>query len=357
MTAVDSQQLECALASLRDSYNIIELPVDDCPVFLAVALPLTPVTTGLKPRLPAGRGMTRQQAFLSAAAEATELAATLHTEGLPLKSDGSFSYVTAERLADGNPVEVMAQEVFLDWANTNGENLISDADSSGCAASVNLEDATNRALLECIERDAFAIWWYGRQSRQHFPLAVIDNIHPRLSWWLEQRSRKTILIDISTEFKIPVVAAVSCAQNGSNIAIGTAAASNTEAALLSAVTEMIQMEVSMKMGNSPNNRDLNMWVKGANICDLKQFAPLPNSAQLYKNIEPVLKILQSANTDIIRIDLSRPDKVFSVVRIIAPQLCRMKGRYLADRIIKFSANNPEFCGATRITEFENLEPY
>jgi ribosomal protein S12 methylthiotransferase accessory factor YcaO len=357
MTAVDSQQLECALASLRDSYNIIELPVDDCPVFLAVALPLTPVTTGLKPRLPAGRGLSRQQALLSAAAEATELAATLHTEGFPLKSDGSFSYVTAERLADGKPVEVLAQEVFLDWANTNGENLIADADSSGCAAGVNLVDATNRALLECIERDAFAIWWYGRQSRQHFPLAAIDNIHPRLSWWLEQRSRKTVLIDITTEFKIPVVAAVSYDEAGSNIAIGTAAASNTEAALLSAVTEMIQMEVSMKMGNSPNNRDLNMWVKAANISNLKQFAPLPDSAQFYKNIEPVLKILQSANVDLTRIDLSSADKVFSVVRIIAPLLYRMKGRYFAQRIINSGTNNPEFGGATRADDFEKLEPY
>jgi thiazole/oxazole-forming peptide maturase SagD family component len=301
--------------------------------------------------------MTRQQALLSAAAEATELAATLHTEGFPLKSDGSFSYVTAERLADGKPVEVLAQEVFLDWANTNGENLISDADSSGCAASANLEDATNRALLECIERDAFAIWWYGRQSRQHFPLSAIDNIHPRLSWCLEQRSRKTILIDITTEFKIPVVAAISYDQAGSNIAIGTAAASNTEAALLSAVTEMIQMEVSMKIGNSHTNRDLRNWVTGANISSLKQFAPLLSVAKFSKTAEQVQKILQSSNINLIRIELSDSGKAFAVARILAPQLCKMKGKYVAERIIKSSVNNPEFGGATRVENFENLEPY
>ena len=54
-------------------------PLEDLnrPVFLVVALPVHEGVTGRKPRLPAGRGLTPQQALVSAGADALELRASL----------------------------------------------------------------------------------------------------------------------------------------------------------------------------------------------------------------------------------------------------------------------------------------
>ena len=55
----------------------MSLAVADCPVFLAIACPEADGVTGLKPRLPAGRGLSQAEALITAAAEAVELRASL----------------------------------------------------------------------------------------------------------------------------------------------------------------------------------------------------------------------------------------------------------------------------------------
>ena len=68
------QNLNDTLMVLRQTlafdYRIIALEMPTSPVFMAVALPLAPEVTGLKPRLPSGRGLSLPQAMVSAGAEA-----------------------------------------------------------------------------------------------------------------------------------------------------------------------------------------------------------------------------------------------------------------------------------------------
>ena len=71
--------------ALAQDFRIMPLHAPEAPLFLAVALPVDEGVTGLKPRLPAGRGFTPHQAMLAAGAEALELRASLaqrHAEGL-----------------------------------------------------------------------------------------------------------------------------------------------------------------------------------------------------------------------------------------------------------------------------------
>jgi ribosomal protein S12 methylthiotransferase accessory factor YcaO len=357
MTGTDILLLERALESLNGKFDVVELPIHECPVFLAIAVPVHSKITGLKSRLPAGRGLSRVQAMLSAAAEASELLSTLTATSDFVTVEDGVAKVSATRLSDGALISIPAQDVFLDWATEHGEPLTFDADSTGCAAGQNLDDATERALFECVERDAFAVWWYGQQSRQHLPLSYVDMIHPRIAWWLDQRLRRTVLIDITSDLGVPVYAAVSCEPEGSKIAVGTAAGPQTSSTLLSAITEMIQIEVSMDIGATPENHILAKWLGGADFNSLKQFTALDGLAQERRLVGSTTSKLQSAGHPILRVDLTKVGDVFSTVRIITPQLCKMDRRFFAHRIIANAQLHPEYNGATDEREFETLEPY
>jgi ribosomal protein S12 methylthiotransferase accessory factor YcaO len=357
MTCDDAKLLERAIKNLNGKFNVLELPMHDSPVFLAVAFPAQRSVTGIKPRLPAGRGFSRSQAMLSAVAEAGELLATLAMPHAVTAGENGTAKVPATRLSDGQSVEVSAQQVFLDWAAAHDEPLAHDADSTGCAAGQNLEDATTRALFECLERDALAIWWYGKQSRHHLPMSYMDTLHPRLAWWLDQRSRRTVFIDITSDLGVPTYAAVSCEPDGSGIAIGTAAGLQTSSTLLSATTEMIQMEASMEIGMTPANQELFNWRDLVLFDSMKQFAAIEGSARVRHLVGSVLTRMDATDFPILRVDLTQKEGVFSVVRMIVPGLCKMNRGINAERIVKNALHHPEYGGVLRESEFEVVEPY
>ena len=172
--------------ALIQDFRLAPLDGQDRPVFLAVAWPAHDGVTGRKPRLPAGRGLTAQQALVATAAEAIELRASLAQRHLPTlahlpRRDGLAS-VAARDLLSGHSVPVPAQEVWLDCATTLDEPLVCDATSTGCAAGRTQNDATAAALWECIERDAPALWWHGGVPARPLALEVIDRPQPRLFW-------------------------------------------------------------------------------------------------------------------------------------------------------------------------------
>ena len=84
------------------------------------------------------------------------------------------------------------------------------ADPSGNAAGNSLEEAVLHGLLELIERDALAIWWYNRIRRPAIALDAFDDpyIH-RLAARYAARGRALWALDLTTDLGIPAVAAVS----------------------------------------------------------------------------------------------------------------------------------------------------
>jgi ribosomal protein S12 methylthiotransferase accessory factor len=100
-------------------------------------------------------------------------------------------------------------------------------------------------VLELEERDATASWWYGRRERAPIDVAAIEGA-PKLSRWLADRERRSVLFDITTDLDIPVMAAMSAEPDGGDIALGFSARLDPNAAAISALTEMLQMEVSLE---------------------------------------------------------------------------------------------------------------
>lgn len=126
----------------------------------------------------------------------------------------------------------------------DGEDPVTN---SGCGAGVSLENAILHGLYELIERDAFALWWLGGRPGRPIELSSVGHHvagqvlnHLRAG----QTDRTCWLLDISTEFDVPCIAAVSTNRNGMGIAAGTSAGPNVEKAAQNALIEMCMMEMA-----------------------------------------------------------------------------------------------------------------
>lgn len=339
LTSIDTvQRLAQALAH---DFTLMPLHAPEAPVFLAVAAPTDDGVTGLKPRLPAGRGMTARQAMIAAGAEALELRASLaqnraaQLSRLP-RTDG-YAMVPATDLMSGADVAVLAQEIYLDCAAVLGEPLACDANSTGCAVGLTREVALATAVWECVERDAVALWWHGQRPPLALALEVIDDLQPRLFWWLHQRERRTMLLDLTTDIGLPVVAAVSSDPDGRVVAMGSAARPVLADAALAAVTEMVQTEVSISLARDAGDPETLAWIDHAVLHGQAQFQPTANTdsaGYAILGLEALVTRLCSLGHRVLAVELTLPGDPLPTLRAIIPGLCAMQGRIDTERFAR-----------------------
>lgn len=316
--------------AMAHDFRIMALDEPEAPLFLAIALPTDEGVTGLKPRLPAGRGMTLQQAMLAAGAEALELRASLAQHHLAelqcLPRAGGLAMLDATDLLTGGAVQVPAQSVYLDCAEVLSEPLQMDANSTGCAVGPDRDSAVATALWECVERDAVALWWHGNRQGGPVPLEVIDARQPRLFWWLHQRHRVTRLFDISTDIGLPVVAAVASDRDGRVVAMGSAARPVLEDAALAAVTEMVQTEVSLDHAREAGDPEALAWIAHAATTEQPQFQSGPERPAVTLTTPALLAQLADLGHRALAVEMTLPGDPMPAMRVLVPGLCAMRGQ-------------------------------
>ncbi len=319
--------------ALAHDFTIMPLDAPGAPLFLAIALPMDEGVTGLKPRLPAGRGMTTQAAQIAAGAEALELRASLaqnHAADLAhLPRQDGLARVAARDVLTQGEVPVLAQEVYLDCAAVLDEPLRHDANSTGCAVGADRDAALTGAVWECVERDAVALWWHGGKPCASLPLEVIDTHQPRLFWWLHQRARRTILLDVTTDIGLPVVVAVSSDPDGMCVAMGSAARPVLADAALAAVTEMVQTETGMDLAREAGDPEVLDWIAHASTLRQAQFQPagLSMTADAQdRGLTPLLTRLAALGHRVLAVELTLPDDPLPTLRALIPGLCAMRGQ-------------------------------
>ena len=316
--------------ALAHDFRIMPLDAPEAPLFLAVAVPADAGVTGLKPRLPAGRGMTLHQAMLAAGAEAVELRASLaqhhlgELKALP-RRDG-VAMVAATDLLSGEAVTVPAQEVYLDCAAVLAEPLREDAGSTGCAVGADRDRATAAALWECVERDALALWWHGRRQGGSLPIEAIDAHAPRLYWWLHERNRVTRLWDITTDIGLPVVVAVASDPDGGTVAIGSAARPKLADAALAAVTELVQTEVSLDFAREAGDPEALEWLALGAVPRQSEGAGAPERIGDAQGTQGTLDRLAGLGLRALGVEMTLPGDPLPTMRVLVPGLCAMGGR-------------------------------
>lgn len=251
---------------------------------------------------------------------------------------GGLSWCPARRLTDGQDV-LLPADICLRRPEAQRDFAPPFPLSIGSAAGTSWDAAALHALLELIERDAASLWWRGGRRGSAVPPGV--GMEPLLA---ELRhaglaSRRSWLLDITTDIGIPTVAAVSCQADGFGFAFGLATRPTLAAAARSATLEMCQLELAYAVIEAKrrergeealNDRDRvhlrRATAINADRCVLLQPLAAPvehlriDSPDPGAALEVIAKRLGGSGIEVFGIDLTRRRFGIPVARLMAPSL-------------------------------------
>ena len=217
-------------------------------------------------------------------------------------------------------------------------------DSNGCAAGGSLEEAILYGLLELVERDAVAIWWYSRVRRPE-----LDADGFGIARWAELKrhygetlGRDLHAIDLTTDLGIPTVGVVSRCRDRAveDIIVGFAAHVDPVVALSRALEEANQYLPSVRE-RAPDgstvyrlfSEETVRWWKTATYANQPYLVGNPNSPprtlaempnlstdDVAADVEACVRAVERCGLEVLVIDQTRPDIGLPVARVVVPGL-------------------------------------
>ncbi|MFI6100358.1 TOMM precursor leader peptide-binding protein [Lentzea sp. NPDC051213] len=245
------------------------------------------------------------------------------------------------------------------------------ADSNGCAAGSSLEDAVLQGLLELVERDAVAIWWYNRTS---VPGMDLNAFHDP---WIDQLravhaslGREVWLLDVTSDLGVPAMVAVSRRTDGprEDIMFGCGAHLDPRVAARRALTELNQCMPSVcdPMDMSTFDIDMRRWFETTRLADHSWLAPDPDQPargpfhhgythrrDLVDDIRAIQNTLEAKGMELLVLDQTRPDVGLPVVRVVVPGLRHFWSRFAQGRLYDVPV---QLGRLTQPRRYEDLNP-
>jgi ribosomal protein S12 methylthiotransferase accessory factor len=266
----------------------------------------------------------------------------------------AVAWLRGSDLASGAPTLVPA-----DWClrrtSEGALRVPGTALSAGAAAGPDLEAATLAGLLELIERDAAAMWWLG--GRRGRALAADSAaMQSGVVTLARMRSgctrRVSWLLDITTEFGVPCIAALSSDEHGRQLAVGLAARLDAGEAARKAVIEMCQMELGVllvqrkvhQMGPAGlDDFERRLLLRNdaidAETCDLLHPLGRPSVGSGPRDVTPggsalahIVARLGEDGVETTAVSLARDLSSLSVVCVTAPELQALPAGYTTRRL-------------------------
>ena len=239
-------------------------------------------------------------------------------------------------------------------AGAEGGNVFCIADSNGCASGSTLEEAILQGLLEIVERDACALWWYNRVRRPAFDLRPFDSPFLRRVQALCSSQRRGLhVLDLTTDLGIPVAIALSWQlETGKSIALGLGAHLDGAIAVNRALSELNQMlaletalgvldedKVRKATGDEAAMIDwiLNKSLETESYCVPSGVIgvdayPAPRVEDLKQAVELGMRAVSDRGYDMIVLDHSRPGIDFAAARVVVPGLRHFWARFREGRL-------------------------
>ena len=248
------------------------------------------------------------------------------------------------------------------------------ADSNGNAAGSSLEDAVLQGLLELVERDAVAIWWYNRTRQPAVDLEGFTD-----PWLDELRTvytgldRDVWVLDVTADTAIPTMAALSRRVDGEpeDIMFGFGAHLDPRVALRRALTEMNQlMPVVCDLGPDRRygwlDREPVNWWQHATIGNQPYLVadpdvrprtaadyPRSSTPDLLGDVDLVRGRVESLGLEVLVLDQTRPDIGLPVVKVVVPGMRSFWARYAPGRLFDVPVRLGRLAAPT---PYENLNP-
>ncbi|MBR8431806.1 TOMM precursor leader peptide-binding protein [Burkholderia cenocepacia] len=342
-------------------------------------------------RLCSGKGRTDEQARTSALCEALERFSSVY-QGDEATVTGSIDGLRADPACDAEPIHVNALQQFSErqfdardainaltrdvrkqvpprftsrdvidwtpaWSLVDGRRRLvplsycyaETPDSArapaacvhnpnGCAAGSSLDEAMLQGMLELIERDAVAIWWYNRVERPGIDLASFaDPYFDALVHEYATFGWRVWALDITTDLTVPTVAALAENLQDGRFSIGFGCHPDGRIAVQRALTEVNQLLDIAADAPDPWDRDMLSSTgflypsPGTPATTHSTWQPL-DIASLPAAIAHCVGRIAAAGMDVLVVDKTRPDIGLSVVQVIAPGLCHFWPRFGARRL-------------------------
>lgn len=230
------------------------------------------------------------------------------------------------------------------------EHRFCRADSNGNAAGNTREEAILQGFMELVERDAVALWWYNRIRP---PRVDLDGFECDYLQALQRRyrelGREIWALDITSDFDIPVFAALSRRIDASSeaICLGFGAHFDPTLALLRAMTEMNQMLVAVE-ATSDGKAGGEMgacWWQSATAGSHPHLTGDAESAarsragysrrwsdDLRDDITVCVETAREHGMETLVLDLTRPDIGLPVVKVVVPGMRHFWPRFAGGRL-------------------------
>jgi oxazoline/thiazoline synthase len=248
------------------------------------------------------------------------------------------------------------------------------ADSNGNAAGTSLEDAVLQGLLELIERDSVALWWY---NRTRAPGVDLDSFGD--PWIDELREvyagigRDVWVLDVTSDLGVPAMVALSRRSNRQreDIMFGFGAHLDPQVALRRSLTELNQLMPQI-IEAGPDGRfgcddpDAVRWWRHATVANQSYLQPDPRVRQrcpqdynytpcpdLLEDVTAITDDLASRGMEVLVLDQTRPDIGLPVVKVIVPGLRHFWARLAPGRLYDVPVQLGRLSAPTR---FEDLNP-
>ncbi|BCG05307.1 hypothetical protein PPGU19_098750 (plasmid) [Paraburkholderia sp. PGU19] len=209
---------------------------------------------------------------------------------------------------------------------------------NGSAAGSCIEEAILQGLLELIERDATAIWWYNQLPRPGVDLAKFgDPFFDALVREYESLGWHMWALDITHDLGIPVVVALAENPATARFSIGFGCHLNSRIALQRALTEVNQLLDIAADAPSPwdaaklSSKQFLYPAAGVAVVDASAWSSI-EASDLNDAIEQCMSRLGAAGMEVLVVDKTRPDIGLPVVQVIVPGLCHFWPRFGAPRL-------------------------
>ena len=223
------------------------------------------------------------------------------------------------------------------------------SDSNGCASGNTIEEAVLQGMLELVERDAVALWWYNRTKHPAVNLASFND------WFLSSTydnlrrgGREMQVLDLTTDLGIPCFAAISWKADGTRIALGSASDLDPRIGVIRAVCELNQLlEFSGREETSEERPageagEIAHWLRTARIeehgylmssgeVQARDFRNLSGGGIL-DEINTCRNALEGHGLETLALDMTHPDIGFPTVRVIVPGLRHFWARFGTGRL-------------------------
>lgn len=265
---------------------------------------------------------------------------TWDTVPAPLDECRAIEWVPLVSLVSGATRWLPAAYCYFGYADAEyPAPLYAIADANGCAAGNTVAEAILQGLLELIERDATALWWYSRAGRPGIDLESFADV--RLTAIRDAHAalgRTLAILDLRSDTGVTVAAAVAWDRiDGTVLPTGRGCHLDPAIAVLRAVTELSQVSaVCGAADRQPAHRatigerpflvpDSSPPVRAADLVDR-------SGNDVSDAIDWCVRILAGLGHDVLVLDTTRPELGLDSVRVVVPGLRPLLRRLAPGRL-------------------------